>query len=132
LDTSALLAHYFDEPGAAKVELLWSDGSARLGVSAITVAELKGRLHQEIGDEAEAMKAAHAYLDELTTVLPVDRATAELAWQLRLATPHRLPLVDALIAATARAADAVLVHKDSHMAQIPTGLVRQIPLTDTP
>jgi predicted nucleic acid-binding protein len=128
LDTSALLAHYFDEPGAELVEKLWGDESARVAISAVTVAELKGRLHQEVSDDAEAAAAADTYLNELTICLPVDRATAELAWQLRLAAPDRLPLVDAIIAATARAAGAILVHKDPHMARIPADLVQQIAL----
>jgi len=132
LDTSALLAHYFNEPGAAFVEGLWADESHRIAISAVTVAELKGRLHQEITDDGEATSAADAYLNELTTCLPVDRLTAEAAWQLRQATPDRLPLVDALIAATARVADAVLVHKDPHMSRIPAGLVRQVALPETP
>ena len=128
LDTSALLAHYFNEPGAGVVESLWSDKFSSVAISAVTIAELKGRLLQEITDDAESAKAADAYLNELTICLPVDRATAELAWQLRQASPGRLPLVDALIAATARAAGAILVHKDPHMSQIPAGLVRQIML----
>jgi predicted nucleic acid-binding protein len=128
LDTSAILAHYFDEPGAEAVERLWSDESSRIAISAVTAAELKGRLFHEITDEKEAVKAIDVYLNELTTCLPVDRATAELAWQLRQVSPGRLPLVDALIAATARSADAILVHKDPHMAQIPAALVQQISL----
>jgi predicted nucleic acid-binding protein len=130
LDTSALLAHYFNEPGAGLVEALWSGESSRPAISAVTVAELKGRMHEEVADDAEAANAADAYLNELTICLPVDRATAELAWQLRQAAQHRLPLVDALIAATANAADAILVHKDTHMSQIPAALVRQIVLPD--
>ena len=128
LDTSALLAHYFNEPGAEVIERLWSDKFSSVAISAVTIAELKGRLHQEITDDGESAKAADAYLNELTICLPVDRATAELAWQLQQAASGRLPLVDALIAATARAADAILVHKDPHMSQIPGGLVRQIAL----
>jgi predicted nucleic acid-binding protein len=131
LDTSALLAHYFNEPGAELLDALWADESNRLVISAVTVAELRGRLHQEITDNVEATNAADAYLNELTTCLPVDRATAELAWQLRQATTRRLPLVDSLIAATARAVGAVLVHKDPHMSQIPSALVRQLPLPDS-
>ncbi len=129
LDTSALLAHYFNESGAGLVDRLWSDESFKIAISAVTVAELKGRLQQEITEDAEAAKAADAYLNDLTTCLPVDRATAELAWQLRNAVPERLPLVDALIAATAQAAGAVLVHKDPHMSRIPGSLVRQISLS---
>jgi predicted nucleic acid-binding protein len=130
LDTSALLAHYFDEPGAGVLDSLWADESNRLAVSAVTVAEFKGRLHHEIADDGEALSAADAYLNELTTCLPVDRATAEAAWQLRQVTPNRLPLVDALIAATARSVGAVLVHKDPHMSRIPSALVQQMALPE--
>jgi predicted nucleic acid-binding protein len=132
LDTSALLAHYFNEPGAMLLDTLWAEESNRLAISAVTVAELKGRLNHEIADDAEALNAADAYLNELTTCLPVDRATAEAALQLRQATPNRLPLVDALIAATARVAGAVLVHKDPHMSQIPSALVQQMALPENP
>ena len=110
LDTSALLAHYFDEPGADVVEQLWATGSARPGVSAVTVAELRHRLDEEMSDSGEAREAADAYLNELTVCLPVDRMVAEFAWQLKEAIAERIPLADALIAATARAAGAVLLH----------------------
>jgi predicted nucleic acid-binding protein len=92
LDTSALLAHFFDEPGADVVQGLW------------------------------------AALRDLTVCLPVDRAVAELACHIRAAVTRRLPLVDALIAATARSAGAILVHKDPHMAGIPAGVVKQLKL----
>lgn len=128
LDTSALLAHFFDEEGAEVVQKLWESRGQRPAISAVTVTELRGRLRQEIADSREAESAAEAYLDELTTCLPVDRAVAELAWHIRAATPRRLPLVDALIAATARAAGAILVHKDPHMARIPAALVEQLAL----
>ncbi len=132
LDTSALLAHYFNEPGAAVVERLWSDETSRIGISAVTITELKERLREEITDDAESARAADAYLNELTICLSVDRATAELARQLRQAVPGRLPLVDAIIAAAARAAGAILVHKDAHMSRIPPGMVRQIALGAEP
>ncbi len=128
LDTSALLAHYFDEPGADAVERLWTSRGPRPGICAITVAELRGRLEQEMSEAGEAKAAADAYLEELTVCLEVDRAVAELACHIRAATPHSIPLIDALIAATARAVGAVLVHKDPHMARIPTEIVKQIVL----
>ena len=128
LDTSALLAHYFDEPGADEVERLWAAGTAKPGVSAVTVTELKSRLDEETNGSGEARDAADAYLNELTVCLPVDRGVAELAWQIRNAIDGRIPLVDALIAATARAAGAVLVHRDPHMARIPGTLVEQLVL----
>ncbi len=128
LDTSAVLAHYFDEPGADAVQKLWAEAGQKPGISAVTVAELKGRLTKELAHSREAEGAAEAYLGELTVCLPVDRAVAEIAWQIRAATPQRLPLVDALIAATARVAGAILVHKDPHMARIPAQLVKQLVL----
>jgi predicted nucleic acid-binding protein len=128
LDTSAILAHYFGEPGADVVAQLWADDSNTLGISAVSATELKCRLVQESRDDAESAAAAHAYLDELTVCIPVDRATAELAWQLRLSVPGRLPLVDSLIAAAAREKGAILVHRDQHLAQIPGELVEQIVL----
>jgi predicted nucleic acid-binding protein len=53
---------------------------------------------------------------------------AELAWQVKESCPGRLPLVDALIAGTARAFNAVLVHRDPHLARIPRALVAQVVL----
>lgn len=128
LDTSALLAHFFDEPGAEVVQQLWDSKRSRPGICAVTIAELRSRLDLELSSSEDARAAADAYLEELTVCLGVDRAVAELAVHIRAATPKRLPLVDALIAATARAAGAVLVHKDPHMAQIPAEVVKQIVL----
>ena len=128
LDTSALLAHYFDEPGADVVERLWSSRSERPAICAVTVTELKTRLRDELTDGVEAREAADAYLNELTVCLPVDRTVAELAWQLKESIGDRIPLVDALIAATARSAGAVLVHRDPHLGRIPREVVDQIVL----
>ncbi len=129
LDTSALLAHYFNEPGADTVQSLWAERDLKLGICAVTIPELRGRLSKELPPHSrEAESAADDYLGELTVCVPVDRAVAEIAWQIREATPQRLPLVDALIAATARSTGAILVHKDPHMARIPADLVKQIVL----
>ena len=126
LDTSAILSHYFDEPGADKVALLWQKGNPKPAVCVVTIPELRSRLAIELSDPGEAEQAIHAYIEELTTSVSVDRMIAELAVQIRIATPKRLPLVDALISACARAHDALLVHCDPHMAEIPKGMVRQL------
>ncbi len=128
LDTSALLAHYFDEPGAEVVQGLWAAGGPKPAICAVTIAELRGRLSRELESPDEAQAAADAYLQELTVCLDVDRSVAELACHIRSAMSERLPLVDSLIAATARAVGAVLVHKDSHMSRIPPELVKQLAL----
>ncbi len=126
LDTSALLAHFFDEPGADVVQGLWDTRAGKPGICAVTVTELKTRLKAELASEAEAQQAVEAYLDELTVCLPVDRTVAEMAWQVKEACPERIPLVDALIAGTARAFNAVLVHRDPHLARIPREVLGQV------
>ena len=98
LDTSAILAHYFDEPGAALVEELWQDSGSRVGICVLTLPELKGRLAAEVPDRQGVERAFSQYVDDLTVNLIVDRAAAESAMLLRESAETRLPLIDALIA----------------------------------
>ena len=123
LDTSALLAHYLRDAG--DVNVILARGPEENGVSLITVVELRGRLTELVADTTEAERAFKLYTETLTTPMPFTRATAEAAMELRSATRPRLPLVDALIAASARQHGAILVHCDWHLAGIPTTLVNQ-------
>ena len=128
LDTSAILAHYFDEPGAALVEGLWQDTGNRVGICVLTLPELKGRLAAEVADRQEVERAYSQYVDDLTANLIVDRETAESAILLRQSADTRLPLIDALIAGCARTHSAALVHRDPHMSSIPHEMVAQVVL----
>jgi predicted nucleic acid-binding protein len=128
-DTSALLTHYFDEPGAAKVQEIWETYPNSIGVSVLTVPEFRRRLWIELENTAEIDYACNRYFNLLTRSIPIDRTVAELVEHIRLSTKERIPLIDALIASCARSAGAVLVHKDPHMAVIPEGVVSQIYLT---
>ena len=128
LDTSAILAHYFDEPGAALVEELWQDTGNRVVICVVTLPELKGRLAAEVPDRQEVERAFRQYVDDLTANLIVDRETADSAILLRESADTRLPLIDALIAGCARAHSAVLVHRDPHMSSIPHEVVAQVVL----
>ena len=132
LDTSALLAHYLREPGAEDVNVILARGPEETGVSLITLVELRGRLTELVADAMEAERAFRLYTETLTTTVPFTRATADAAMELRAATRPRLPLVDALIAASAKQHGAVLVHRDSHMGGIPTALVNQRMLPPKP
>ena len=125
LDTSALLAHYFDESGAESVQELFENRAYRIGICVLTIPEMRGRLRVEIGNESEILDVCKHYFDELATNVTVDRAVAECAEHIRLSTKKRLPLVDSVIAACARSIDAVLVHKDPHMSAIPNSVVKQ-------
>ena len=128
LDTSAVLAHYFDEPGAEIVDRLWQDSGNRVGICVLTLPELRWRLQAEIEDEQEIDRAFREYVDDLTSSLVVDRTVANSAMTLRSEAAERLPLTDAIIAGCAYAAKAVLVHRDGHMESIPQRLVKQIVL----
>jgi predicted nucleic acid-binding protein len=125
LDTSAILAHYLCEPGADDVNALLAQGPEAAGISLIALVELRGRLAEVAANPHEAERAFELYTGTLTTVLTFSRETADAAMDLRAATRPRLPLVDALIAASAKQHGAVLVHRDPHMATIPTSLVSQ-------
>jgi predicted nucleic acid-binding protein len=128
LDTSAILAHYLSEPGADDVNAILAQGPEAAGISLIALVELRGRLAEVATDPQEAERAFKSYTETLMTVLPFSRETADAAMDLRAATRPRLPLVDALIAASAKQHSAILVHRDPHMAAIPAPLVGQIML----
>jgi len=128
LDTSALLAHYFGEPGDDVVDGLWQVPGNRIGICVLTLPELKTRLAETLADAAEVARVFGLYVEHLTTSLSVDRAVVDIAVELRAAVPTRLPLTDAVIAACARRRSATLVHRDPHMAAIPPELVKQIVL----
>ncbi len=125
LDTSALLAHYRGETGAQGVQAIFEDETAEIFISAVTLAELSRRLH-DLGVPADALFVGlSSYEAACNAVLPVDAETARAAYRLIRATPTRLPLVDALIAATATQAAATLVHRDAHLSAIPASELSQ-------
>ena len=128
LDTSAILAHYLREPGASEVNAILARGPDAAGLSPISVVELRGRLADLAIDADEAGRVLKFYTETLTTALPLTRETADVAIELRATTRPRLPLVDSLIAASARQHGAILVHRDPHMAAIPVALVKQLVL----
>ena len=64
-------------------------------------------------------------------IVAVDAAVAIAAFDIGCRTPHRLPLVDALIAAAAHIREACLVHHDRHMTDIPVEFISQLSLTAT-
>ena len=130
LDTSALLAHYFDEAGAAEVDAIWQEPSNHPGICVLTIAELRGRLGIEIAAADEIERVVDLYVNELTSDVPVDRRVAEEAARLREASGRRLPLVDACIAACARLHDSVLVHRDPHFDELSAVDLDQLRLPD--
>lgn len=125
LDTSALLAHYRQEYGWKQVQALFEDGSAEVFVAGPSLTEFARRL-DSLGVALNAIRTTvESYRLLFAETLVIDALTALTAFEVMRETPDRLPLIDALIAATAWVNDAVLVHRDTHMTAIPPELVQQ-------
>lgn len=118
LDTSAIVAFFFGEPGATRVRDVLSEPRNVASMSVLTPGEFWSRLRAE---QAEArFDAEWRRLNDLVPdVLPVTLSIVLRAVAIRRAATARLPYVDALIAATAAEHDSVLLHRDPHFASIP-------------
>lgn len=127
LDTTALLAHFLDETGADQVELLLARGPSAIAVAAPTWVELHTRLGELVEDEEARDTFFHHYTRSLTTLLPLTEDATLAAIRLRVTTPGRLPLADALIAGTADAAGLILVHRDPHFDSVPGLRILRLP-----
>ena len=124
LDTSAVLAFFFGEPGATRVRDVLSEPRNAVAMSVLTPGEFWSRLRAE-GAEARFDAEWRRLNDLVPEVLPVSLPIVLRAITLRRAATARLPYVDALIAATAAEHDAVLLHRDPHFASIPVPYLRQ-------
>ncbi len=131
LDTSALLAHHRDEPGAEQVQALFENDEHDLLVASISLAEFARRLRDLGATPEEAHAVVRQYLQAIGGVVAVDAGIAMSAFGVICQTPARLPLVDALTAACARSRGACLVHRDRHMSAIPATTLAQLVL-ETP
>ena len=129
-DTSAVLTHYRKEIGWETVQALFEDGEAEIVIASPTIAEFARRLHALGVEDEEVERIVSEYALLFSAVIAVDAAVATNAYNIGRQTPDRIPLIDALIAAAAQAGEAALVHRDAHMAAIPSDLVRQQYLID--
>jgi predicted nucleic acid-binding protein len=131
-DTSAVLAHVRAEPGAERVQRLFEETDVSLLISSVSLAELARRLRELGASPDEAWDKVATYLRLMDEVVPVDEEVARECDRLTRQAAARLPLVDALIAAAACTRKAVLVHRDTHLRQIPTKLLPQLDLAVEP
>jgi predicted nucleic acid-binding protein len=112
LDTSAVVAYFADEPGAAQVERLLVSaeaGKAEVFASFMTYMEVLYRLWQHRGEREGKI----AYIRLKT--LPIKRwdvSEGLLLRASRIKAEHNLSVADAWIAATALVTNSRLVHKD--------------------
>jgi len=93
--------------------------------------ELHNRLKELREPDARRHEVVADYL-KLCAVVPVTEAIARRAVEVKEKCPERLPTVDALIAATALTENAILVHRDKHMAQLPPAILKQTNLFEAP
>ncbi len=124
-DTSAILAHYLAESGAERVQALFDDPGAVIGICVVSLLEFETRLHAMGLNEADRRAEIQKYKQVIDEIVPVDEAVCARAAELKRSHSARLPSVDALIAPAASLRAATLVHRDPHFVSIPPTLLKQ-------
>lgn len=129
LDTSAWIAHYLGEPGVDEVTALFNDEDIVICVSTVSLIEVYIRL-KSLGYPEKWQEVLSDYEPLFARLIPVHKDVALEAINLRAQTPKRLPVADSLIAATAVFENFTLVHRDTHMSDIPAKFGKQLVLPD--
>ncbi len=126
LDTSALLAHFRHETGWEDVQRIFEDPEAVVFLAGVSLAEFARRLNELGAPDEEIDQTVGDYELLFAAIAPIAARTAKAAYEIGQSTPARLPLIDALIAAVAQELDAILVHRDRHMAAIPEAVLEPL------
>jgi predicted nucleic acid-binding protein len=129
LDSSAWLAHLFGESGVEQVTELFAGPKNRVGISALSIPEVFGRL-KAMGRQEQWPEVWTVYSGLFTEVIAADAVVAQQAVELRKVTAERLPTIDGLIAATALVNEMTLVHRDPHLSSIVSPALKQMLLPD--
>src|SRR5688572_5518434 len=101
LDTSALLVLYRKEPEVDQVLALFDDPQHDILLSTVSVAEFGRKLKELGGAREEIEETLDQFVQLFSRVVSIDVAVARASLQLVESVPLRLPMVDALIAASA-------------------------------
>lgn len=128
LDTSALCCHFLRHPGWESVDAVLRERSA--GVSVIGWFELRYVLKRMGVSDEDAYEVVDRYRATRLMGVPVDEAVAVRAFRIRDEAGCRLPMADALMAATAATHGAILLHRDAHLDAVPDRLVKKMRLPD--
>lgn len=126
-DTSALLCLYFQEPGSETLAELFADPANETGISALSIMEFWAVLKRR-GHEERLEQDWLSLRPIFSEIVPATESIVLNAVALRRAASDRLPSMDAIIAATAQAHGATLVHCDAHFAAIPAEQLVQLVL----
>jgi predicted nucleic acid-binding protein len=124
LDTSAWMAHIFQEPGWEHVNSLFDEDDASIGICAVSLAELQSRL-KSLGRDEQFESLWDFYRPLFDRIVPVDESVALRAIAIKRAATDRLPSLDAFIAGAASLYEAVLIHRDAHFQCVPADRLKQ-------
>lgn len=127
LDTSALCAHFFGQPGGEEVGHLFADESD-LGVCAVSWFEMRYVLRRCGVTKTDIDRALRIYRELPLETCSVTIDVVDLAVAIRDGSKERLPLPDALIAGCAATQGAILVHRDAHLDKVPDRLLKKLRL----
>ncbi len=119
------MAHFRNEAGANEVQAIFEDSKNTIGISAVSIAEFGIRLSTLGMDADECRSVIRDYKELLDDSISLTEHIATEAISLKMSASPRLPLVDALIAATARVEGAMLVHRDAHYLSLSDRSVKQ-------
>ncbi len=108
------------------MQRIFEDPEAAVFLAAVSLAEFARRLNELGAPREEIDQTVSDYELLFAAIAPVEAQTAKAAYEIGRSTPARLPLIDALIAAVARELNAILVHRDRHMAAIPEAVLEQL------
>jgi predicted nucleic acid-binding protein len=128
LDTSALLTHLLQENGCEVIERLLETSGERLAACILTWVEFEIFLSRSGYTAKEKARILSIYRGALGNPLTVDEKVGREALVIRDALGTRIPLMDLLIAACAKANGFELVYRDKHLADIPEDLLGQLRL----
>ncbi|MBT9556632.1 MAG: PIN domain-containing protein [Myxococcales bacterium] len=117
LDTTALLCHWFDEPGASRVDDILA--TELVFIAAVSEFEfVVVATHR--GIERSVAEAAFGRYSALSgDTVPITQTIVRRALALRAAAKGRIPTVDCLIAGVAAERGLRLVHRDEHLSATP-------------
>jgi predicted nucleic acid-binding protein len=101
LDSSAVIAHFFGEPGADRVQDLLADNQLQTGTSILVLFEFEVRLKESGLDQKQREDIIEKYRALFCEIVDVDEGARREAMNLRVASSTRLSAMDALIAGAA-------------------------------
>ena len=124
LDSSAWLAHIFEEPGGGEVTALFEDPETEIGISVLSLLEVhvQFRIKDRTDDFHEMVES---YRPLFSRIIIANEPVILRAVNLREAASARLPAIDSMIAATAALQGAVLVHRDAHFLSLSEEWLKQ-------